>query len=77
MRLLLDTHVVLWQLSGERSLGVRARELIGASTELAFSVVSFVLPFVSLPRVVAVKSTGKAGYREIGSPKSWPTWKRS
>ena len=41
MRLLLDTHVVLWQLSGERSLGVRARELIGASTELAFSVVSF------------------------------------
>jgi PIN domain nuclease of toxin-antitoxin system len=41
VRLLLDTHVVLWQLSGERSLGVRARELIGASTELAFSVVSF------------------------------------
>ena len=41
MRLLLDTHVVLWQLAGERSLGVRARELIGASTELAFSVVSF------------------------------------
>src|SRR5215211_1904726 len=41
VRLLLDTHVVLWQLSGERSLGVRARELIGASTELALSVVSF------------------------------------
>ena len=41
MRLLLDTHVVLWQLSGTRSLGVRARELIGAATELVFSVVSF------------------------------------
>lgn len=41
MRLLLDTHVMLWQLSGARSLGGRARELIGAATELAFSVVSF------------------------------------
>jgi len=41
VRLLLDTHVVLWQLSGARSLGVRAREVIGAATELAFSVVSF------------------------------------
>jgi PIN domain nuclease of toxin-antitoxin system len=41
VRLLLDTHVVLWQLSGARSLGVRAREMIGTATELAFSVVSF------------------------------------
>ncbi len=41
MRLLLDTHVVLWQLSGARTLGVRTQELIGAATELAFSVVSF------------------------------------
>ena len=41
MRLLLDTHVVLWQLSGARSLGARAREMIGAATELTFSVVSF------------------------------------
>lgn len=41
MRLLLDTHVVLWQLSGVRSLGVRARETIAAASELAFSVVSF------------------------------------
>ena len=41
MRLLLDTHVMLWHLSGARSLGVRARELIGTATELAFSVVSF------------------------------------
>jgi PIN domain nuclease of toxin-antitoxin system len=41
MRLLLDTHVVLWQLSGARSLGVRAQEFVGAATELAFSVVSF------------------------------------
>jgi PIN domain nuclease of toxin-antitoxin system len=41
VRLLLDTHVVLWQLSGVRSLGVRAQETIAAARELAFSVVSF------------------------------------
>ena len=41
MRLLLDTHVVLWQLSGVRSLGAHARETIAAAGELAFSVVSF------------------------------------
>lgn len=41
MRLLLDTHVVLWQLSGVRSLGARASETIAAARELAFSVVSF------------------------------------
>jgi len=41
MRLLLDTHVVLWQLAGTRPLGVRARATIGAASELAFSVVSF------------------------------------
>jgi PIN domain nuclease of toxin-antitoxin system len=41
VRLLFDTHVVLWQLSGARSLGLRARETIAAAAELAFSVVSF------------------------------------
>jgi PIN domain nuclease of toxin-antitoxin system len=41
VRLLLDTHVLLWQLSGTRPLGVRARETIAAAGELAFSVVSF------------------------------------
>jgi PIN domain nuclease of toxin-antitoxin system len=41
VRLLLDTHVVLWQLSGARPLGARARETIAAAAELAFSVVSF------------------------------------
>ena len=41
MRLLLDTAVVLWQLSGVRSLGVRAQETIATAGELAFSVVSF------------------------------------
>ena len=41
MRLLLDTHVVLWQLSGVRALGVRAQQTIAAAAELAFSVVSF------------------------------------
>ena len=41
MRLLLDTHVVLWQLSGVQRLGVRASEAIASAAELAFSVVSF------------------------------------
>lgn len=41
MRLLLDTHVVLWQLSGSRELGPRAREVIATASELLFSVVSF------------------------------------
>lgn len=41
MKLLLDTHVVLWQLSGTRTLGAHARETIAAAAELAFSVVSF------------------------------------
>jgi PIN domain nuclease of toxin-antitoxin system len=41
VRLLLDTHVVLWQLAGARPLGARATEAIAAATELAFSVVSF------------------------------------
>ncbi len=41
MRLLLDTHVVLWQLAGARPLGPRAREQVAAAAELAFSVVSF------------------------------------
>lgn len=41
MRLLLDTHVVLWQLAGVQRLGVRASEAIASAAELAFSVVSF------------------------------------
>lgn len=41
MRLLLDTHVVLWELSGTRSVGPKARQAIIAATELMFSVVSF------------------------------------
>ncbi len=41
MRLLLDTHVVLWQLSGERELSVPARDAIAAADDLLFSVVSF------------------------------------
>jgi len=41
VRLLLDTHVVLWQLSGTRELGASAREQITTADELAFSVVSF------------------------------------
>jgi len=41
VRLLLDTHVVLWQLSGVRSLGARGQATIATAGELAFSVVSF------------------------------------
>jgi PIN domain nuclease of toxin-antitoxin system len=41
LKLLLDTHVVLWQLSGVQRLGVRATETIASAAELAFSVVSF------------------------------------
>lgn len=41
MRLLLDTHVVLWQLSGERELAASAQEVIAAADDLLFSAVSF------------------------------------
>lgn len=41
MRLLLDTHVVLWQLEGTRPLGQRATTAIERADELLFSVVSF------------------------------------
>ncbi len=41
MRLLLDTHVVLWQLSGERDLGPQARDAVRSASELRMSVVSF------------------------------------
>jgi PIN domain nuclease of toxin-antitoxin system len=41
MRLLLDTHVVLWQLSGERELSQSAVGAIAAADDLLFSVVSF------------------------------------
>lgn len=41
MRLLLDTHVLLWRLSGARTLGEPARSAIGEASELLFSVVSF------------------------------------
>lgn len=41
MRLLLDTHVVLWQLSGARELGAQARAALDGAAELCFSAVSF------------------------------------
>jgi PIN domain nuclease of toxin-antitoxin system len=41
LRLLLDTHVVLWELAGTRTVGARTREAIELASELAFSVVSF------------------------------------
>lgn len=41
MRLLLDTHVVLWELAGTRRVGRQARQAIEQASELAFSAVSF------------------------------------
>ena len=41
MRLLLDTHVVLWELEGSRRVSAAAQEAIEQATELLFSAVSF------------------------------------
>jgi PIN domain nuclease of toxin-antitoxin system len=41
VRLLLDTHVVLWQLQGTRAIGPHTLEAIERAEELRFSVVSF------------------------------------
>jgi PIN domain nuclease of toxin-antitoxin system len=41
MRLLLDTHVVLWELGGVRTVGPVAQQAIESADELLFSVVSF------------------------------------
>jgi len=41
MRLLLDTHVVLWQLAGFRTLSPAAWETIEQASHVLFSVVSF------------------------------------
>lgn len=41
MRLLLDTHVVLWELEGSRPVSRAAQEAIEQAGELLFSVVSF------------------------------------
>jgi PIN domain nuclease of toxin-antitoxin system len=41
LRLLLDTHIVLWQLQGRRVVPDRARRAIERATDLVFSVVSF------------------------------------
>lgn len=41
MRLLLDTHIVLWELGGARTVSGAAHRAIEQATELLFSVVSF------------------------------------
>ncbi len=41
MRLLLDTHVMLWELEGSRRVSRAAQEAIEQASELLFSVVSF------------------------------------
>jgi len=41
MRILLDTHVVLWELQGSKTVGPKAQETIEGASELTFSVVSF------------------------------------
>ncbi|MEJ7745006.1 MAG: hypothetical protein WKF73_22210 [Nocardioidaceae bacterium] len=38
---MLDTHVVLWQLEGSRTISPGAQEAIEQATDLLFSVVSF------------------------------------
>jgi PIN domain nuclease of toxin-antitoxin system len=41
VRLLLDTHVVLWEFGGARAVQPAAQRAIERATELTFSVVSF------------------------------------
>jgi PIN domain nuclease of toxin-antitoxin system len=41
VRLLLDTHIVLWQLSGEKSMSDAVREAVSDADDLLFSAVSF------------------------------------
>jgi PIN domain nuclease of toxin-antitoxin system len=41
VRLLLDTHILLWELAGTRSVGPLAQDAIAHASELTFSVVSF------------------------------------
>ena len=41
MRVLLDTHVVLWELAGSRTVSPAAREAIEQASDVLFSVVSF------------------------------------
>lgn len=41
MRLLLDTHVVLWEFSGSRRISRTAQDALEQATELFFSVGSF------------------------------------
>ena len=41
MRLLLDTHVVLWQLSGTRALSPSARKAIAEADDVLLSAVSY------------------------------------
>jgi PIN domain nuclease of toxin-antitoxin system len=41
VRLLLDTHVILWQLSGERDIASAAQEAIRSARSLYVSTVSF------------------------------------
>lgn len=41
MKILLDTHVFLWGMSGERVLGARAAATLAAAETLLISVISF------------------------------------
>jgi len=41
VRLLLDTHIVLWELGGSRRMPPAAQAAVESATELLFSVVSF------------------------------------
>ncbi len=72
MRLLLDTHIVLWELEGSRPLRGASREAVEQATELLFSVVSFAeigvkaaLGKLSVPRDLHDRVLG-SGLRVLG-----------
>lgn len=72
MRLLLDTHVVLWQLSGERELSDQAVAAIAEADDLLVSVVSFAeigikasVGKLSVPGDIE-KRIARAGVRTLG-----------
>jgi PIN domain nuclease of toxin-antitoxin system len=63
MRLLLDTHVVLWELSGERRVSQAAEEAILQASELLVSGLA-----VAISRcIIAIRSTGCSPRRPSSS----------
>ena len=61
MRLLLDTHVLLWRMQGSPTLGAEASQRVDAADELVVSAISFVEIGV---KVATGKLRMPAGLRE-------------